>query len=134
MTTHHTEQAARGYVMYELAKRKYTVQFTDSRFPKEDLLVVSSAGKHFGIDVKGQSTKSFWQFSQRKANDELFIVFAYVSMQGAARCFVVPSVNAMALWQAYKKSAVARGATHNRWGINWTTPHNFEDKWDLLPP
>lgn len=60
LTTHNVEQAGRGYALYVLARRGYVVQFTDSRFPDEDLLVVSPDGFHFGIDVKAQRTKNFW--------------------------------------------------------------------------
>jgi hypothetical protein len=54
LTKHNVEQMARGYLMYQLARRGYCVQITDSRFPAYDLLVVSPTGKHFGIEVKGQ--------------------------------------------------------------------------------
>jgi hypothetical protein len=51
LTKHNVEQMARGYLMYELAKRGFKVQLTDSRFPVVDMLVVSPTGRHFGIDV-----------------------------------------------------------------------------------
>ncbi len=133
MSTHHTEQAARGYLMYQLARRGYTVQFTDSRFPTEDLLVVSESGKHFGIDVKGQRTENFWQFSYKRPSLELFIACVYVPTDRPARCFILPSTSAMKLWKAYKTSAKKRGVSHERWGINWGTALSFEDRWDLLP-
>jgi hypothetical protein len=121
--------------MYRLALMGYTVQFTDSRFPKEDLLVVSRTGSHFGIDVKGQRTASFWQFSQKPANEQLFIAFMYVPANKPPRSFIVPSIDAMKMWQDYKDQATHRGVTHNRWGINWSTPHAYENKgWSLLPP
>lgn len=133
MMKHHTEQAARGYLMYQLALRGYTVQFTDSRFPKEDLLVVSNSGRHFGIDVKGQRTANYWQYGYKEPSDQLFFAFVYVPPTRPARCFIVPSLDAMRLWQEYKTSAMQRNVVHNRWGINWATPHMFEDRWDLLP-
>ncbi|GAA4780981.1 hypothetical protein [Lysobacter hankyongensis] len=133
MSKHQTEQAARGYLMYRLALLGYTVQFTDSRFPKEDLLVVSPGGKHFGIDVKGQSTANFWQYSEKPVSPELFLAFVYIPSDKHPRCFIVPSDDAMRLWRAHKHRAEGRGASHQRWGINWTTPHAYEDKFDLLP-
>lgn len=47
LSRHNLEQMARGYLMYQLAKRGYNVQITDSRFPTVDLLVVSPSGKYF---------------------------------------------------------------------------------------
>jgi len=60
LTTYNTEQAARGYLMYALAIRGYKCLLAGSRFPAEDMLLVSPSGKHFGIEIKGQSTKNFW--------------------------------------------------------------------------
>jgi len=68
LSSHNTEQAARGYMMYQLAKRGYTVQFTDSRFPLEDLLVLSPSGKHFGIDVKGMRGRGSWIYKECEPN------------------------------------------------------------------
>ena len=71
LTRHNVEQMARGYLMYQLARHGYNVQLTDSRFPKYDILAVSPDGKHFGIEVKGQSTKNFWRFDEREPNQEM---------------------------------------------------------------
>jgi hypothetical protein len=79
---HNVEQMARGYLIYQLAKRGYNVQITDSRFPTVDLLVVSPSGKHFGIEVKGQRTKNFWRFNERKPNQEFYFAFVYVPEGG----------------------------------------------------
>lgn len=133
MDKHHTEQAARGYLMYRLALLGHTVQFTDSRFPKEDLLVVSPGGRHFGVDVKGQRTPNFWQYSEKPVNDELYYGFVYVPKDSPARCFIVPSAIAMNMWREHKRRAEARRVSHTRWGVNWTAPHPYEDRFDLLP-
>jgi hypothetical protein len=114
-------------------RRSRIIHHGHSTAPKEDLLVVSPEGRHFGIDIKGQSTANFWQFTHKPPNREWFLVFAYVPAQSPARCFVVPSADAMRLWCAYKASAQAREVAHSRWGINWATPHPFENRWDLLP-
>lgn len=82
LATHNVEQIARGYLMYELARRGYRVQITDSRFPTYDLLVVSSLGKHFGIEVKGQSTKNFWRFNDRSPHPEMYYAFVFVPQEG----------------------------------------------------
>lgn len=133
LTKHNVEQMARGYLMYELARQGYCVQITDSRFPSYDMLVVSPSGKHFGIEVKGQSTKNFWRFDDRTPHPEMFYAFVYVPLEGTPRVFVLDSATTMKLWNEYKARTVQRtGKDDNIWGLNWTQPHPYEN-FDLLP-
>ena len=134
LSRHNVEQTARGYLMYQLAKRGYNVQITDSRFPTVDLLVVSPSGKHFGIDVKGQRTKNFWRFNEREANQEFYFAFVYVPEGGTPRVFIMDSEKTINLWREYKQKAIKRGLKEDSiWGLNWTQPHPYEDRYDLLP-
>jgi hypothetical protein len=114
-----TEQAARGFLMHQLALRGYLVQMTDSRFPTEDMLVVSPEGKHFGIDVKGQQTESFWQYSHKKPHPDRYYAFVFVSLKKPSRIFLMTSEEAMHRWKDYHDAAIARGTSEeNRWGKN----------------
>jgi hypothetical protein len=134
LSRHNVEQMARGYLMYQLAKRGYNIQITDSRFPTVDLLVVSPSGIHFGIDVKGQRTRNFWRFSEREPKQEFYFAFVYVPEVGNPRVFIMDSENTMSLWREYKQKAMERGLKENSiWGLNWTQPHPYEDRYDLLP-
>ncbi len=134
LTKHNVEQMARAYLMYELAKRGYNVQITDSRFPAYDMLVVSPSGRHFGIEVKGQSTKNFWRFDEREPNPEMFYAFVYVPLESVPQVFIMDSKITMALWQTYKQKAIEKGAKEDsQWGLNWKEPHSFRDRFDLLP-
>ncbi len=133
MARHHTEQAARAYLMYHLAMRGYTIQMTDSRFPCEDMLVVSPNGKHFGIEVKGQSTRNFWRYTCPDNNLERFYVFVYVNLKGS-RVFVMTCEEAQKRWHEYRDKCIAQGRDYQgQWGIAWKTPFDCEDKWALLP-
>jgi hypothetical protein len=135
LSRHNVEQMARGYLMYQLAKRGYNVQITDSRFPTVDLLVVSPSRKYFGIDVKGQRTKSFWRFNEREPTTEFYLAFVYVPEIGMPRVFIMDSITTMRLWSEYKEKAIGRGLPEDSiWGLNWTQPHPYEDRFDLLPP
>ncbi len=135
MSTHNTEQMARGYLMYQLAKRGYNVQFTDSRFPGEDLMVCSPEGKHFGIDIKGLQTKNYWLFDDVKPNPELFYAFVYVPIDDIAHVFIMTSELAMKLREDERVRLTANNpkARKHMWGLNWLTPHPYEDHYDLLP-
>jgi hypothetical protein len=121
--------------MYQLAIRGYRVQLTDSRFPTEDMLVVSPKGKHFGIDVKGQRTPNFWQFNcKKKPHDELFYAFVFVPPNAQARVCLIDSATTAERWKQYKYKCLGRGVKDdNIWGPNWKTPFDHEDKWEVLP-
>lgn len=134
LSRHNVEQMARGYFMYQQARRGYNVQITDSRFPAVDMLVVSPTGKYFGVDVKGQRTNNFWRFNEREPRTDLFYAFVYVPEQGTPRVFIMDSATTMRLWSEYKDNSIARGsAEENIWGLRWTQPHPYEDRYDLLP-
>jgi hypothetical protein len=134
LTKHNVEQMARGYLMYELARHGYHVQITDSRFPHYDMLVVSPLGKHFGIEVKGQSTRNFWRFNDRSPHPEMYYAFVYVPAEGQQRVFIMDSKTTMQLWKEYKDKALGRGLKEDSiWGLNWTQPHPYEDCYDMLP-
>ena len=135
MTPHNTEQAARGYVMFELARRGYSVQPTDSRFPSEDLLVISPKGKHFGIDIKGQSTKNFWQIKEQEPSEELYFALVYIPSENLPDVYIIQSHSMMKLRQDYKDRILANGGKEDgRWGVTWTTPFPYKDKWETFPP
>ena len=134
ISPHNTEQAARGYVMFELARRGYSVQPTDSRFPSEDLLVVSPKGKHFGIDIKGQSTKNFWQIKEQEPSAELYFALVYVPLDGLPDVYIIESHSMMKLHQEYKNRIMAKGGKEDgRWGVTWTTPFPYKDMWETFP-
>ena len=134
LTKHNVEQMARAYLMYELAKHGYCVQITDSRFPTYDMLVVSPSGKHFGIEVKGQKTKNFWRFNERRLNPDMYYAFVFVPQDDKARVFITDCETTMRLWKEYKNDALKKGCKEdNQWGIKWKQPHPFENRYDMLP-
>lgn len=138
LTNHNVEQMARGYLMYQLARRGYCVQITDSRFPSYDMLVVSPSGKHFGIEVKGQSTRNFWRFREREPRCGMYYAFVFVPCDDdhTPRVFIMNSATAMRLWKEYKNNAVKKyGAPEDGkdFGLRWTQPLDYEDNFDMLP-
>jgi hypothetical protein len=134
LTTHNVEQMARGYLTYQLARKGYRVQLTDSRFPAEDVLVVSPSGKHFGIEVKGQSTKNFWRFKYRKPHPETYFALVYVPQGDAPRVFIMSSAETMRRYKVYKNNAMKKhGAPEDgMFGLKWTDALDSED-YETLP-
>ena len=135
LTSHNVEQAGRGFAMYELARRGYVVQFTDSRFPKEDLLIVSPSGFHFGIDVKAQRTKNFWRMREPKISDQYYYFLIYIDVENMnPDVFILPSKEMYQLWHEYKDRMISNGVRDNYiWGVNWSTPKPYKDNWACLP-
>lgn len=71
-----TQWAAQFYAAAELTRRGYLVSLTFGNASEIDLLAVSPSGKHFAVDVKGQSTRNFWLIQQRKNRDDLYFIVA----------------------------------------------------------
>jgi len=111
------------------------VQFTDSLFPAEDLLIVSPNGFHFGIDIKAQRAKNFWRMWEPKVSDQFFYLLTYIDVEnGNPDIYVLPSNDMHRLWHEYRDRMIANGAKEdNIWGINWATPRPYLDNWSCLP-
>jgi hypothetical protein len=54
-----------------LTRCGYFVSLTLGNAQVADLLVVSPEGKHFMVDVKGQSTRNFWLIQHRESMNDL---------------------------------------------------------------
>lgn len=130
---HLTQWAAQFAVASELCKRGYDVGFTmGHNTPLADLFVIAPDGKTtFLVDVKGQTTKNFWRIRPKAKRDDLFYILAYVPKESTNRFFVLDQLQLNALIADYEISGVKFDPRFP--GINWTTPHRFENQWDRLP-
>ena len=87
------------------------------------MLVVSPAGKHFGIEVKGQSTKNFWRFNDRAPHHEMYYASVFVPREGTPRVFIMNSGTTISLrvelqlWKEYKNNATKKGAKEDNMSI-----------------
>lgn len=81
------------------------------------MLVVSPAGKPFGIEVKGQSTKNFWRFNDRAPHHEMYYAFVFVPREGTPRVFIMNSGTTIQLWKEYKNNATKKGAKEDNMSI-----------------
>ena len=130
---HHTQWAGQFAVAGELCKRGYDVAFTmGNATPLADLMVVSPGKQSFLIDVKGQRTGSFWRIRDRaEVRSDLYYVLAFVPQDKPNRYFVLSHAETHDLMKKYEVSGVKFDPRFS--GFNWTAPHVFENRWDLLP-
>jgi hypothetical protein len=102
-----------------------------STTPEADLMVVTPLRKEkFLIDVKGQSTKSFWRIRPKKRRNNLF-TFLHTCQLESRRFFVLPQRDLSKLMTKYEHSGVKFDPRFS--GVNWGQPIQYEDKWELLP-
>ncbi len=76
--THFTQWAAQFAVASELCKRGYQVALTLGNHPAVDLMVISTNGQPFSIDVKGISSRNGWLVRRQEPRADLFYVLAFV--------------------------------------------------------
>jgi hypothetical protein len=140
---HQTQWAAQFAVASELCKRGYQVALTLGNHPAVDLMVQSPKGAQFTIDVKGLYAPNFWVVREKKLQDRLFYVFAFVPA-GAGNKFYIATqkqVNTTlkAKYRADSKRALAAGkpaVSEEKWFscLPFKLGRQWEDKWDFLPP
>jgi tetratricopeptide (TPR) repeat protein len=131
-----TQWAAQFYVAAELTRRGYLVSLTLGNAPGADLLVVSPMGKHFEVDVKGLSSRTFWLIQRREPSDELFFVLVYLPKNHQPpQFYIVSSEELMGKRDEYRQHIETTGGSYREdlGGINWGTALDYQDRWDTLP-
>jgi len=133
MSRHLTQWTAQFAVASELCKRGYDVGFTmGHNTPLADLFVVAPKNQiTFLVDVKGQKTKNFWQIKKKIERKDLFYILAYVPIDGENRYFIMDQELLNKKLLEYEQSGVKFDPRFS--GLNWKTPHEFENQWDRLP-
>ncbi|MFH1793685.1 MAG: hypothetical protein ABIK36_05015 [Pseudomonadota bacterium] len=128
-----TQWAAQFAVASELCKRGYDVGFTmGHNTPLADLFAIAPDGRTtFLVDVKGQRTANFWQIKPKVGRSDLFYILAYVPPGKPNRFFVMSHAEVATLLDEYKHSGIKFDERFP--GMNWTTPHRFENNWGKLP-
>ena len=134
-TKYKTQWTAQFYVAAELTRRGYLVSLTFGNAPVSDLLVRSPSGNQFTVDVKGQSTKSFWLIKDRPQNPNHYFVLVYLPRDfQTPRYCIVSSNELMKRREEYKQSILPKGRYRDDLGgINWSTAFDYAEKWENLP-
>jgi len=130
-----TQWTSQFYVAAELTRRGYLVSLTLGNAPISDLLVQSSKGVLFTVDVKGQSTKNFWLIQRREPSSDHYFIFVYLPKDGSPpEFFVASSKEVMRRREEYKKEMETKGRYRDDLGgIRWSTVLTYRNRWDTLP-
>ena len=136
-TRYRTQWTAQFYVAAELTRRGYLVSLTLGTAPAADLLVSSPRGKHFAVDVKGQSTRNSWLIQKREIRDDLYFVLVYLPRDLAEppTFFVLTCAEMMEKRAEYRAHIESQGGKYrdDMGGFNWATAFEYEERWDVLP-
>ncbi len=109
-----------------------------------DLMVESPNRQHFDVDVKGQSTKSYWMIKQREPYDNRYFILVYVPRDSkeAPQYFVISSTEMAKLIiqerdDSHKKQeekGMSWAPKDNRFsGIKWIKAFEYTDWGGVLP-
>ena len=130
-----TQWATQFFASAELTRRGYLVSLTFGNAPVSDLLVCSPSGKHFTVDVKGQSTKNFWLIQPRLASSDHYFILVYLPKKDEPpRYFIMTSNELMKRREEYKQLVLPNGRYQDALGgIKWTTAFHYENNWEILP-
>lgn len=130
-----TQWATQFFAAAELTRRGYLVSLTFGNAQVADLLVQSPNGNHFTVDVKGQSSKSFWLIQQRPLlPDHYFILIYLPKNEESPKYFVLSSNELMKKREEYKQHMLPKGRYRDDLGgINWTIALQYENQWENLP-
>ena len=109
--------------------------------PQIDLMVVSPAGKHFAIDVKGQYKKNFWVISPKGQHSGLYYVLAFVPDDQPNQFFVLTQAEVNCkisrIQKRSKTARIAKGLSIDKVGLfpglTWGIAERFKDQWNKLP-
>jgi hypothetical protein len=134
-TRYKTQWSTQFFAAAELTRRGYLVSLTFGNAAVTDLLVQSPGGVKFTIDVKGQSSRSFWLVQRREKDPDHYFILVYLPPEFAApRYFVLSSDELMRRREEYEQQSKPRGKYRDDLGgMNWTTAYVYEDLWDALP-
>jgi hypothetical protein len=133
---YHTQWAAQFYVAAELTRRGYLIALTLGNAKATDLLVSSDSGKHFRVEVKGQSKRNFWLYERVEPRDDLFYIFVAIGKVGEHPRFnVLSSAEAMTEYDEYKRAypPAQWEKWKGWWGMKWQTAFKYENQWEKLP-
>jgi hypothetical protein len=132
--------AAQFFVAAELTRKGYTISFTLGNAPETDLHVSNiDSSIQFRVDVKGHSTKNFWEIKYKKPKEDLFYILVDVFMNPPIY-YILHSEEMMKEWKEYhdyiikfrKEKGRKPPSDNYRWGIRHTQAIKYKDRWDIL--
>lgn len=130
-----TQWCAQFLVASELVRRGYVVSFTmGNHTPTADLMVGSTGGLQFCVDVKGLSSNNAWLIRPKPNHLNLFYVLVRVGeTRNDDRFFILSQREMNQLLGRAKAERVARNSTDPTEGFRFHYPRGYEGHWQILP-
>lgn len=139
-----TQWSSQFFAAAELIRRGYLVSLTLGNAKFSDLMVETPGNQHFSIDVKGQSTKSYWIIKPPEKNrDDQYFILVYVprDLTESPQYFILNSEditeelkqNQERARQAEKETEKLLSHNFGTGGMAWDQPLKYEDQWGKLP-
>jgi hypothetical protein len=134
---HGSKWTAEFLVASELSRRGYTVAFTQgSHTPDYDLLVGTTTGVTFAVDVKGMASRGAWLVKNKVPRPGLFYILAMVPPGGAGRrpdeIFILTQEEVRLINKRYRDEHPNQ-SDHGIEGFNYRDVLPHRDAWSKLP-
>lgn len=132
-----TQWVAQFYAAAELTRRGYLVSLTFGNAPVADLLVTSPCGRHFMVDIKGQSTPNFWLIQPREQDNNLFYIFVFLPKPiiDPPAYFIMSCAEMLMERNAYRDHIMSNSGPYRDelGGFNFSAVEKYQNHWDTLP-
>ena len=119
----------------ELCKRGYDVAFTvGNHTPDADIVAIGpSSHRPILIDVKGQSSRSFWRIKSKPQKAELWYILPLVRLDKETEFFIMSEEEVRHEQEIYKNSGIKYDDRFS--GFNWGTCKKYGGStcWERLP-
>jgi hypothetical protein len=140
-----TQWACQFLAAAELTRRGYLVSlpFGNARFT--DLMVETPNDRHFSVDVKGQSTKSWWIIKPPEPDNDGYFILVYVpqDLKQAPSYYILSSKDMSAELEKSQEKArqleekrgkpFSKKFAPGKGGMDWNQLDKYKDRWDILP-
>jgi protease II len=135
LSEYHSQWAGQFYVAAELTRLGYSVAFTLGNAKRTDLMVTSPKDKSFRVEVKTQQTKNFWIIRRHDVEENQYYVLVYIHKSDPPVFYILTGAEIQRLREEYADKMKGGGKYDDNFGgMNWTTPHTHQGRWNVLPP
>lgn len=95
--------------------------------------------RQFSIDVKGHSTRNFWDIREPKQRDNHYYVLVEMIVESPPKYYILSNQEMIDEWNEYYSSSEIKRkkegkeiSKKERWGIRYSQADKYENKWKTL--